>query len=153
MLGVLLRQPLRALAAEVNQLMVADGFADLRPAHSAVFMGLGSERVRISELAERAGMTKQSMGALVSYLERRGYVSVTPDPRDHRAKIVRRSKKARDSEAPARRNIARVQWRWSRLLGAGEMEELVRLLRKLNDRLTDEQASHLSKGRGMRGAG
>lgn len=136
-LGLLLRQPLQALAAEVNQLMVADGFSDLRPAHSAVFMGLGSDGARISELAERAGMTKQSMGALVSYLEQRGYVSVAPDPRDGRAKIVRRTKKALDSEAPARRNIARVQQRWSRLLDAGEMEELVRLLRKLNDRLDE----------------
>ncbi len=140
MLGVLLRQPLQALAAEVNQLMVADGFADLRPAHSAVFMGLGSESVRISELAERAGMTKQSMGALVSYLQQHGYVTVTPDPRDGRAKIVRRTKKALDSEVPARRNVARVQERWSRLLSRGEMEELMRLLRKLNDRLTDGQA-------------
>ena len=143
MLGVLLRQPLQALAAEVNQLMVADGFADLRPAHSAVFMGVGSEGVRISELAERAGMTKQSMGALVGYLEQRGYVSVTPDPRDGRAKIVRRTKKGMDSQGPARRNVARVQDRWSRLLSAGEMEELVRLLRKLNDRLIDEQGSHV----------
>ncbi len=142
---MLLRQPLHALAAEVNQLMVADGFADLRPAHSAVFMGLGSEGIRIGDLAERAGMTKQSMGALVSYLEQKGYVSVTPDPRDGRAKIVRRTKRGMGSEAPARRNIARVQERWSRLLGAGEMAELVRLLRRLNDRLTDEQGSPPAK--------
>ncbi len=78
------------------------------------------------------------MGALVSYLEQRGYVSVAPDAQDRRAKIVRRTKKGTDSGPAARRNIARVQQRWSGLLGAGEMEELVRLLRKLNDRLADE---------------
>lgn len=94
-------------------------------------------------------MTKQSMGALVSYLEQRGYVSVTPDPRDGRAKIVRRTKKAMDSEAFARRNIARVQARWSRLLSTGEMGELVRLLRKLNDRLMDEQRPRPSEGEYM----
>jgi DNA-binding MarR family transcriptional regulator len=33
-------------------------------------------------------MTKQSMGELVAYLERRGYVERLPDPRDGRAKIV-----------------------------------------------------------------
>lgn len=137
MLGRLLQHPLRELAAEVNQLMVADGFADLRPAHSAVFMNVDPEGTRISDLAERALITKQSMGELVSYLEQRGYVSVTGDPRDHRAKVVRRTDKGMASEVPARRNVARVQERWRRLLDDGEMEELMRLLRKLNDRLMD----------------
>lgn len=144
MLGALLRQPLQALVAEVNRSLVADGFSDLRPAHSAVFVNLGLEGVRISDLAERAGMTKQSMGALISYLEERGYVSVRPDPTDGRAKVVRRTKKGTDSHEPARRVIASVQEKWSRLLDPGEMDELMRLLRKLNDRLTDEQSSRPS---------
>lgn len=41
--GCLAAATAQALATEVNRLMVADGFADLRPADSAVFMGLGSE--------------------------------------------------------------------------------------------------------------
>lgn len=139
MLGRLLQRPLRALTAEVNQLMVADGFADLRPAHSVVFMNLDPEGTRISDLAERAQITKQSMGALVSYLEKRGYVSVSRDPRDHRAKLVRRTEKGFANEVPARRNVARITERWTRLLDEGEMEELVRLLRKLDDRLHNER--------------
>lgn len=139
MLGALLRHPLQALVTEVNQSLVAGGFGDLRPAHSAVFVNLGSEGVRIGDLAQRAGMTKQSMGALISYLEKRGYVSVHPDPTDGRAKVVRRTRKGIDSHEPARRVIARVQDKWSRLLEPGEMEELVRLLRKLNDRIAEEK--------------
>jgi DNA-binding MarR family transcriptional regulator len=153
MLGALLRHPLQALVAEVNQSLVADGFTDLHPAHSAVFVNLGSEGLRITELAERAGMTKQSMGALVSYLEKRGYVSVSPDPRDGRAKVVRRIKKGVDSHEPARRIIARVQEKWSRLLDVGEMDELMRLLRKLNDRLIAEQESRLSEHEHTRTSG
>lgn len=42
----------------------------------------------MAELAEEARMTKQSMGELVAYLERRGYVERLPDPRDGRARIV-----------------------------------------------------------------
>jgi DNA-binding MarR family transcriptional regulator len=84
------------------------------------------------------------MGALVSYLEKRGYVSVSPDPRDGRAKVVRRTKKGIDSHEPARRIIARVQEKWSRLLGPGEMDVLLRLLRKLNDRLSDQKGSRSS---------
>jgi DNA-binding MarR family transcriptional regulator len=139
MLGRLLQGPLRALTAELNLLMAAEGFADLRPAHSVVFMNLDSEGTRISDLAERAQITKQSMGALVSYLEKRGYVSVSPDPRDHRAKLVRRTEKGLANEVPARRNVARITERWARLLDDGEMEELVRLLRKLDDRLHNER--------------
>lgn len=145
MLGALLRHPLQALVAEVNQSLVADGFSDLRPAHSAVFVNLGSEGIRIGELAERAGMTKQSMGALIGYLEKQGYVSVGPDPTDGRAKVVRRTQKGMASHEPARRIIARVQEKWGRLLDPGEMDELMRLLRKLNDRLIAEQGSRLSE--------
>jgi DNA-binding MarR family transcriptional regulator len=139
MLGVLLRQPLRALLAELNELMVEAGYSDLRPAHSAVFMNLDPEGTRITDLAERAQMTKQSMGALVSYLVSRGYVSTAPHPRDGRAKVVRLTKKGKATEAPARQNISRVQEHWSRLLAKGDLEELMRLLRKLNDVLADNR--------------
>lgn len=67
---------------------MAAGFGDVRPAHYAVFRYLGAEGSRVTELAEDARMTKQSMGELVVYLERRGYVERLPDPRDGRAKIV-----------------------------------------------------------------
>jgi DNA-binding MarR family transcriptional regulator len=133
MLGVLLRQPLRALLTELHEGMAVAGYPDLRPAHSAVFMNLDSAGTRITDLAERAQMTKQSMGALVKYLESRGYVSTASHPHDGRAKVVRLTAKGRATEEPARRNIRRVQEKWSRRLGRGEMEEFMRLLRKLND--------------------
>jgi MarR family transcriptional regulator, temperature-dependent positive regulator of motility len=68
--------------------MVAAGYGDVRPAHYAVFRYLEPEGSRVTELAEAARITKQSMGELVVYLERRGYVERRPDPRDGRAKIV-----------------------------------------------------------------
>jgi DNA-binding MarR family transcriptional regulator len=133
MLGVLLRQPLRALLAELNRGMRDAGFRDLRPAHSAVFMGLDSEGTKITDLAERASMTKQSMGALVTYLVEHGYVSTGPHPTDGRAKLVRLTKKGKATEEPARRNIQHIQDKWKRHLDDGEMQELLRLLRKLAD--------------------
>lgn len=133
MLGVLLRQPLRALLTELHEGMAAAGYPDLRPAHSAVFMNLDPSGTRITDLAERAQMTKQSMGALVKYLESHGYVTTTGHPSDGRAKVVCLTAKGRATEEPARRNIKRVQEKWSRRLGQGEMDEFIRLLRKLND--------------------
>ncbi len=84
----LLGEAFRSLETQVYEGMAAAGFEDVRPAHYAVFRFLQPEGSRVTELAEEARMTKQSMGELVVYLEQRGYVERLPDPRDGRAKIV-----------------------------------------------------------------
>ena len=84
----LLGEGFRSLDSHLHEGMVAAGLEDVRPAHYAVFRYLKPEGSRVTELAEEARMTKQSMGELVVYLEQRGYVERRPDPRDRRAKIV-----------------------------------------------------------------
>jgi MarR family transcriptional regulator, temperature-dependent positive regulator of motility len=84
----LLGESFRVLDRQLHEGMVAAGFGDVRPAHYAVFRFLKPGGSRVAELAEEARMTKQSMGELVAYLERRGYVERLPDPRDGRARIV-----------------------------------------------------------------
>jgi MarR family transcriptional regulator, temperature-dependent positive regulator of motility len=84
----LLGESFRALDRQLHEGMVAAGFGDVRPAHYAVFRFLKPGGSRVAEMAEEARMTKQSMGELVAYLERRGYVERLPDPRDGRARIV-----------------------------------------------------------------
>jgi hypothetical protein len=44
--------------------MAEAGFPDIRPAHSNLFRNMTEGGSRVSELAERAQMTKQSMGYL-----------------------------------------------------------------------------------------
>lgn len=64
-------------------------FGDLRATHFLnVFLHLRIDGKRSGELARLAGMTPQSMGELVDYLEQRGYVKRIPDPTDRRAKLV-----------------------------------------------------------------
>src|ERR687897_1580816 len=84
----LLGESFRALDRQLHEGMVAAGFGDVRPAHYAVFRYLKPGGSRVAELAEEARMTKQSMGELVAYLERRGYVERPPDPRAGRARDV-----------------------------------------------------------------
>lgn len=84
----LLGEAFRALERHLHEGLEAVGFGDVRPSHYAVFRHVKPEGSRVTELAEEARMTKQSMGELVAYLERRGYVERLPDPRDGRAKIV-----------------------------------------------------------------
>src|SRR3712207_5727763 len=85
----------RALEGLLHEGLKEAGYGDVRPAHYAVFRYLKGEGSRVTELAEAAGMTKQSMGELVDHLERRGYVERRPDPRDRRAKIVVSTEKGR----------------------------------------------------------
>ena len=68
---------------------VARGHAGLQPAHQAVLTHLRLSGTRLTELAQRASMSKQAMGQLVDEVERLGYVERISDPTDGRAKIVR----------------------------------------------------------------
>jgi DNA-binding MarR family transcriptional regulator len=87
-LGALLRLPYEALQREVYGGLAARGFPEIRPAHSAVFRHIAPGGSRLTALAERAGMTKQSMAYLVDGLEAAGHVQSLPDPRDGRARLV-----------------------------------------------------------------
>src|ERR1700722_15719902 len=82
---------------ELTERVTAAGYADIRPGHGCVFGGIDPEKgARLSDLADRAMMTKQSVGEVVSDLEKRGYVERIPDPEDGRAKIIRLTTKGRD---------------------------------------------------------
>ena len=66
----------------------AKGITDIRAAHISVFRELEEEGSRVADMAVRANMTKQSMSALVDYLEDMGHVKRVPDPTDKRTKLV-----------------------------------------------------------------
>lgn len=87
-LGALLRAPYRKLSSLLYASLAGRGFPEIRPAHSAVFRHISPEGSRLTDLAELADMTKQSMAYLVNYLEEQGYVQVRPDPTDGRARLV-----------------------------------------------------------------
>lgn len=87
-LGSLLRKPYEVLQVKVYAGLAARGFGDIRPAHSSVFRYIRPEGSRVSDLAELAEMTKQSMAYLAGNLADLGYVTIAPDPTDARAKLV-----------------------------------------------------------------
>jgi hypothetical protein len=59
------------------------------PRRRAVFENLDPGGTRLTELAARAGITRQPMTKLVSVLKQQGYLERRPDPSDGRARIVR----------------------------------------------------------------
>lgn len=124
MIGALLRIPFQATTAWVYDGLVAAGYDDLSPAQLSVFQHMPPGGIRLTDLAEAAQITKQSMGYLVDHLERRGYVERVPDPADRRAKIVRLTDRGRDVETVARGVLRDVEAEWTNHLGVARMEAL-----------------------------
>jgi DNA-binding MarR family transcriptional regulator len=63
--------------------------AQISAAHVHITRHLALEGSRLTDLAERAGMSKQAMGDLVDQCEAWGLVTRQPDPRDGRVRRVR----------------------------------------------------------------
>ena len=132
-LGVLLRGLWHRFLDELFERLAAEGFDDLRPAHSPVFQHIERGGTRIGVLAERAQMTNQSMGYLVDALEKRGYVKRQPDPADRRAALVVITDRGRDEIAAARRLIAEIEREWTDRIGRERMASLRQALEALAD--------------------
>ena len=131
-LGVLLREPYRYGTEVLNRTFAERGHPEIRPPHGSVFPFLDDEGTRVSVLAERAQITKQSMAELVEHLEQHGYVERLPDPSDRRAKLVRATAKGRELYAIAREVVAELEKEWTKLLGKEKMRRLRAILEELN---------------------
>jgi DNA-binding MarR family transcriptional regulator len=107
------------------------GFDDFRITHMNVFAWLPDSGARIGELARQAQLSKQTMTELVSYLERRGYVSRTRDPTDGRAWIVRLTKRGLALDRVARNALRDTEAEWARMLGQRAYLQLRKQLQRL----------------------
>ena len=90
------RDPLIRLVNRANRAMQADmvrsaharGHPQIKQAHNLVFGFLTAGGARASDLAARAGITRQSMGEIVRDMVSLGILTMEPDPDDRRAKLV-----------------------------------------------------------------
>jgi DNA-binding MarR family transcriptional regulator len=124
----LLRMPYDAYISELFEQLAKAGYADIHPAHAIVFQRLPAEGVRVTELAERARLTKQYLGRLVAELEALGYLERAPDPTDGRAKLARLTARGREITRVAEGAIERIETAWARQLGETEYTALRRRL-------------------------
>lgn len=114
----------RAAEARVVEAVRAAGFDDLTLAQSRIGQRLNREGIRVTDLAEQAGVTKQTAGALVDDLEANGYVTRKPDPADARARLVVLTDRGEALCATAAAEIAKVEAEWRAHLGAKAYNEL-----------------------------
>lgn len=131
-LAHLLTDVKEAVIGELYLRLNEHGYDDIRPAHGCVFRFLDLDRgSRLTELAERAGMTKQAVGELVTDLQALGYVERLPDPLDGRAKIVRLTERGRASHRAAQEAFAAIEAGWVERFGEPRVAELRELLEQI----------------------
>ena len=119
----------------LNDQVAKTAYSDLRAGHGCVFGNIDPDGSRLTELAQRARMTKQSVGEVTTDLEQRGYVERVPDPSDGRAKIIRLTERGHDARALGYDLIDGIEREWTERFGA----ERVAALREALEAITAEQ--------------
>lgn len=136
----LLNTAFAEFAEELQDRLAAAGLSDIRPGHGCVFGGIDPENgSRLTELAQRANMTKQSVGEFTSDLEQRGYLERVADPGDGRAKIIRLTERGLDAYAIGRQLIDELERDWAARYG----EERIAALRDALEAVTADRQGAL----------
>ena len=123
------------------------GFEDVREGHGCVFGFIDVEHgSRLTDLAERSGLTKQAVGEAATELERLGYLKRVPDPRDRRAKIIMLTPRGVEAVATGRRLFAEIEREWAEEFG----DELLAGLREAVERISSAERDQAHAGTALR---
>jgi len=113
----------------------------IREAHTRLFAHLDFEGIRLTELAARAGITKQSAQQLVDELTAHGYLRRAPDPTDGRAKLILPTPKGLQGVSDGLDALAGVEARLAASVGPRELAALDDALALVLATLEDERGS------------
>src|SRR5919107_593932 len=117
LLGALLRVCWQEVRHRIQRDLAAGGFDDIGAAHLAVFQYPSPRGLRVTELAERAGMSRQAMGYLIAELEERDYLYRRPAPSDGRASLVDLTDRGEEAITAIRASVRGLEREWERQLG------------------------------------
>ncbi len=125
----------RAMDERVRQAMRDAGY-DVTVAQARLAQRIADDGTRLTELADRAGVTKQTASLLVAALEREGLVERVPDPADGRARLIQLSSRGREAANRAMEVVIGVEGEWAAHLGpelTERLREALVLLREVTD--------------------
>jgi DNA-binding MarR family transcriptional regulator len=134
-LGLLLFIPYRHMESAVLAALKAHGH-DLPLSQARVFQRISPTGSRLSELAQAAQVSKQTVGSIVDQLERAGYVERIPDPSDARARLVVLTALGYELVELGVPVVREVEASWEAHLGATRTRQLRRALVALRE-ITD----------------
>lgn len=125
-LSALLSQTLVAFTREFEQGVAAAGHPELSLALGSNvlrFLDVG-EGIRVGELADRAGVTKQAISQQLAYLERHGQIALEVDPDDRRAKLIRLTPLGKATRDVCRPLFGTVEDAWRARHGSDAVDRL-----------------------------
>ena len=106
----------------------------MRPSYGSLLVPLFEEDdLRMSELARRARLSKQTMTTMIRLLERDGLVARRPDPSDGRASLVSLTQRGRRLEPVVAEILEDLRQLVGSRLGEREAADTATALRKLLD--------------------
>ncbi len=131
-LGFLLAKATQRWNELLHERFMAAGFPEVRPSYGSILVPLFEEDgLRMTELARRARLSKQTMTTMVRLLERDGLVVRRSDPSDGRAALVALTARGRRLEPVAASILAELEGLARKRLSAGAVGQLKDALRDL----------------------
>ena len=134
-IGAMLRVVWQWVRDQMYAGVVAAGFDDLNAAHVGLWRYPGLEGLRPTALAERSGITKQSVNDLLRHLEREGYLETVPDSADKRARVIRLTAKGRRLQRTIHAEAEAAQKRIAEILGRQRFDQMYSSLELLTEML------------------
>ena len=130
-IGRLFQHAARAYSERALALLHERGFSDITLFHTALISNLSTSGNQITTIAERAGITKQAMGQLVSELETKGYVKKTKKLNDKRAYLIQFTEHGENALRAAYDVKKMIDEEYKALLGIDNVAKLRTLLHTL----------------------
>lgn len=121
----------RGMQSHMVQAAHRRGHPEIKHAHNAVFATLLDEGSRATDMATRAGMTRQSMGEVIRDMVDLGILEMRPDPEDRRAKLVTYTDAGRELARGGYQHLIDLETRFAEEFGEDEYH----LVRKFLERL------------------
>jgi DNA-binding MarR family transcriptional regulator len=122
----------RAIEVELTRA----GFGDLRSGQAKVFVFVPPEGIAVGELADLAGVRKQSMAEAVEQLVTAGYLERRANPQDRRSRLIFLTARGEAVRPAAIKAGDRVEAQWAALTSVEFVENLRGDLRTLLDQLS-----------------
>ena len=101
--------------------------------HLTIIRHIDLVGTRTTEIADRAGMTKQAVGKVVSELEANGYLIRVPDPADGRAQLVQFTDSGLQFLRDAREIKVAIETEFAGILGTDRFNDLMMVMSELLD--------------------
>lgn len=130
----------RALKLDMLRHAQAMGHTEIQASHNAVYATLPPEGARSADMAQRAGITRQSMGEIIREMVALGHLEMVPDPTDGRAKIVKWSEHGKRVASDGFDHIVELDRLFRERFGDADVDTTYRVMLGIMEMLSPELA-------------